>query len=147
LQLELDAQRLPYAELLELFFSLHDPSRPAHGRQYRSAVFTHSDEQRRLAEAARDRRLSAGRPLHTAIEPLREFFLAEDYHQKYRLRRHPELIAALGLTDADLVSSTLAARLNGYVAEPSEEQLAALASQALPAAALAKLRAILAGRF
>ena len=140
LQLEFDAERLPYAALLELTAGLHDGSRPAHSRQYRSAIFTHSDEQLRAALAAR-------KGAHTAVEPLREFFQAEDYHQKYRLRRHPALIAELGFSDSDLVSSTLAARLNGFVAAPSEEQLVAFRSASLPAAALAKLEAILAGRF
>ena len=147
LQIEFDADRLPYPELLDIFFSLHDPSRPAHSRQYRSAIFTHLDEQRRRAEAARDRRLARGKSVHTAVEPLREFFQAEDYHQKHRLRRHPELIELLGFTDHDLVRSTLAARLNGFVAAPSEEQLAALATEPLAAPAVAKLRAILEGRF
>ena len=84
-----------------------------------SAIFVHDEEQRRLAAASRDARArQIGRELHTEILPA-AFYLAEDYHQKYRLRRFPELMAefdAMYPDGGDFVASPAAARVNGYVA-------------------------------
>jgi peptide-methionine (S)-S-oxide reductase len=68
---------------------MHDPTqvdRQGHdvGDQYRSVIFTHSDEQRRAAEASRDRAQPRfDRPIATQIEPTPAFWPAEDYHQRY----------------------------------------------------------------
>lgn len=84
-----------------------------------SAIFWHDAEQRRLAVASRDagsRRL--GREIYTEILPADAFHLAEDYHQKYMLRRSPELMAdfaAMYPDAAGFVASTAAARVNGYL--------------------------------
>jgi peptide-methionine (S)-S-oxide reductase len=86
-----DPTIIGYGELVETFFSLHDPTTknrqgPDVGSQYRSAIFFHSDDQRRIAENIRDRLADEdafGRPIVTAIEPARQFWEAEAYHQKY----------------------------------------------------------------
>jgi peptide-methionine (S)-S-oxide reductase len=87
--------------------------------QYRSIIFYHDEEQRRLAEETREREAAKrGREILTQIVSFSEFYLAEDYHQKYRLRQVPELIhefQALYPDVTDLVNSTAAARVNGYV--------------------------------
>lgn len=78
-----------YEQLLEVFWAMHDPTQvdrqgPDIGDQYRSAVFTHSDEQRRIAEASRERAQARfDRPIATEIVPAGPFWPAEGYHQRY----------------------------------------------------------------
>ncbi|QDV05426.1 Peptide methionine sulfoxide reductase MsrA [Planctomycetes bacterium Poly30] len=83
-----------YEELVAVFFRSHNPCREAWSTQYRSAVFPRSKEQREAAEAeaARVARKSGG-AIETGIEDFSGFTLAEDYHQKYRLRHVPRALA------------------------------------------------------
>jgi len=92
-----DPQRISYEQLLDVFFDAHDPTqlnRQASdvGTQYRSAIFYAGEAQKQAAEA-KIRELSAAgkypRPIVTTLEPLVEFFPAEDYHQDYA-RQNPE---------------------------------------------------------
>ena len=88
-----DPQRVSYEELLRHFWEAHDPTQGMRqgndmGSQYRSVIFTHSDQQRAAAEASRDmyqRELSkAGYgQITTEIPPAGDFYFAEDYHQQY----------------------------------------------------------------
>jgi peptide-methionine (S)-S-oxide reductase len=84
-----DPSKVTYAQLLNAFWSLHDPTQvnrqgPDVGDQYRSAVFTYSDEQQREALASRDaEQASHKRPIATQILPAPKFFKAEEYHQRY----------------------------------------------------------------
>jgi len=112
-QIDYDPERITYAELLEVFWKEHDPARRPSCRQYAAFVFVHDEEQERLA---RESRRSLGRPVFTEIRTAARFWRAEDYHQKYRLRRDPERTAALAAhfgSDRAMVDSTAAARLNG----------------------------------
>ncbi len=94
-EVEFDASRISYESLVREFFALHDPTQvnrqgPDVGRQYRSVVFVHDEEQRAVAEAVRtelDGSGRFGRPIATAIEPAATFWRAEDYHQQYLARR------------------------------------------------------------
>jgi len=92
-QVTFDPQRVRYGELLELFWQLHDPTQlnrqgPDVGTQYRSAIFTHSEEQRVEAEASREaQRGLHRRPVVTSIEPAATFWRAEEYHQQYLVKR------------------------------------------------------------
>jgi methionine-S-sulfoxide reductase len=119
LQIEFDPTQISYEQLLDIFWKAHDPTSRTWSRQYMAAVFTHSEEQQRLAEATRDRRSrELGAKIHTGVQPLGEFTLAEDYHQKYYLRNDTELfreIRTMYPVDRDLVNSTAAARVNGYL--------------------------------
>jgi peptide-methionine (S)-S-oxide reductase len=91
-----DPAKVSYGELLKAFWEEHDPTQGMrqgadHGTQYRSAILTHSDEQRREAEASRDAvqdRLTAARmgTITTDIRPAGDFFYAEAYHQQYLLK-------------------------------------------------------------
>jgi len=84
-----------------------------------SILFYHTDEQRRLAEESKGREEAArGRALYTEIMPAHVFTPAEDYHQKYTLRYERELWAELKAIyprTEDLIASTAAARINGYL--------------------------------
>lgn len=117
IQIDYDPSRISYAELLDVFFESHHPTHPAYSRQYMSAIFYADEEQRRQALESRQRhaeRLKAR--LHTEIAPLEAFYRAEDYHQKYYLRGHRDLMQPFaGYTEVQFEDSTVAARLNGYV--------------------------------
>jgi peptide-methionine (S)-S-oxide reductase len=89
---------ISYEELLKRFWEGHDPTQGMRqgndvGTQYRSGIYTTSDEQRAAAEASRDRYqealTAAGRGvISTEILPAPEFYYAEDYHQQY-LAKNP----------------------------------------------------------
>jgi len=87
-----DASKVTYGQLLKIHFSIaHDPTtldRQGNdvGRQYRSAIFYANDEQRRIAEAYIKEMNEArvfNAPIVTTLEPLKQFFVAEAYHQNY----------------------------------------------------------------
>lgn len=118
-QVDYDPGVISYGELLEVFWASHTPSVPAWSRQYLNVIFYENDEQRRLAEASRERlAASLGRRVYTAILAATTFTLAEDYHQKYYLQQVPGLLEEWRryYPNLDLVNSRAAARLNGYVA-------------------------------
>ena len=91
---------------------------PSWSRQYMSAVYFHSEEQKRLAVETRNREAAKRKiKIYTEIVPASEFYLAEAYHQKYLLRQRPALMKefnAIYPATEDFVNSTAAARLNGY---------------------------------
>jgi peptide-methionine (S)-S-oxide reductase len=79
-----DAAAASYRDILEVFFAIHDPTTPNRqgndlGTQYRSAIFYHSDEQRRVAQEV----LREIPGAVTELLPAAEFYAAEDYHQEY----------------------------------------------------------------
>jgi peptide-methionine (S)-S-oxide reductase len=89
LRVRFDPALVSFEQLLEVFWAMHDPTQvnrqgPDVGDQYRSAIFTHSDEQQRLAEASREAAQARfDRPIATEITPAGPFYPAEDYHQRY----------------------------------------------------------------
>lgn len=93
-QVTFDAGVVSYEQILELFWLAHDPTTrnrqgPDVGPQYRSLILTHDPAQQRSAEASREAAQERfRRPIVTAIEPLRQFYRAEEYHQDY-LARNP----------------------------------------------------------
>lgn len=89
-----DPAKVPYGKLLEVYWQNVDPLDGAgqfcdRGAPYRPAIFVHDAEQKRLAEAAKAALSASGRfrePIAVAIEPAKEFWAAEDYHQDYYLK-------------------------------------------------------------
>lgn len=90
-QITFDPSAVTYKELLEVFFTIHDPTTLNRqgadvGTQYRSAVFYHTPEQRETAEQVIAEMSAAGvwdSPIVTEVTPLDKFYPAEDYHQDY----------------------------------------------------------------
>jgi peptide methionine sulfoxide reductase msrA/msrB len=90
-QVTFDPTRVSYAELLDTFWSCHDPTTmnrqgPDVGTQYRSAIFVHDAEQDRLAHESMKQAGESGifrRKIVTQIVPAGKFYSAEEYHQKY----------------------------------------------------------------
>ena len=89
-----DPAELGYRDLLAVFFTIHDPTtlnRQGNdaGTQYRSAIFYHSEEQKRVAEEVIARLGKEGifrDPIVTEVTPASQFHVAEDYHQEYFAR-------------------------------------------------------------
>jgi len=125
-QLSFDPELVGYAELLTDFFAWHNACGRAYSRQYRSAIWVQDAEQRRIAEAAKnavERR--EGRKVATAIEDAGRFHLAEDYHQKYWLRGHPEILADLVRYYPEregFLGSTAVARVNGWLSGSTKQE-------------------------
>jgi peptide-methionine (S)-S-oxide reductase len=90
-QVTFDPQVLSYKDLLKVFFTIHDPTtlnRQGNdaGTQYRSAIFYHNDEQKKIAEEVIQEITAAkiwNHPLVTELTPFDQFYIAEDYHQEY----------------------------------------------------------------
>jgi peptide-methionine (S)-S-oxide reductase len=102
-----DPKVVSYEELLRLFWESHDPTQGMRqgndvGTQYRSAIFTYGDAQRRAAEASRERygaelaKAGYGR-ITTEVAEAPEFYYAEDYHQQY-LAKNPDGYCGIGGT-------------------------------------------------
>jgi len=87
-----DPSEVSYAELLDTFWGLHDPTQKNRqgwdiGSQYRSAVFTHSPEQAEIAAESKARaQAQLSRPIATEIVPTSTFWPAEEYHQQYLVK-------------------------------------------------------------
>jgi peptide-methionine (S)-S-oxide reductase len=90
-QIEFDPRIISYEQLVEIFFLSHDPTtlnRQGNdvGTQYRSVIFYHSNDQKRTAEAVKERLEKERiyqRPIITQIIPFTDFYVAEGYHQNY----------------------------------------------------------------
>jgi peptide-methionine (S)-S-oxide reductase len=94
-QVTFDPSKISYDKLLETFWNKHDPTTknrqgPDVGEQYRSVIFYHSEEQKRLAIASKEKLEASGRyrnPVVTEIIPAPKFYPAEEYHQQYLEKR------------------------------------------------------------
>ena len=119
LQIDYDPSKISYEKLLELFWEEHDPTSRSWSRQYKAVVFYHDEEQKRLSVASRDRLAAKlGKTIHTEVLPYSRFYAAEDYHQKYYLRGHRQILKQFQQyysQATDLMNSTAAARVNGYL--------------------------------
>jgi peptide-methionine (S)-S-oxide reductase len=89
-----DPSKVSYREILEVFFTIHDPTTLNRqgadvGTQYRSAIYYHSEEQRRVAEEVMAEITASGiwkNPIVTELTSAPEFYPAEEYHQEYFAR-------------------------------------------------------------
>jgi peptide-methionine (S)-S-oxide reductase len=96
-QVTFDPAKISYREILDIFFSVHDPTTlnqqgADRGTQYRSAVFYHDEQQKAIVEKlVKDLNGSHlwKKPIVTQTVPLDKFYLAEDYHREY-FSQHPE---------------------------------------------------------
>ena len=125
LQVTFDPARLSYQAILEVFFSVHDPTTlnrqgPDSGTQYRSAIFYHDERQRAIANSLiRDLNESHVwmEPIATEVIPLARFYPAEDYHREY-FAQHPEqaYCQMVVLPKVDKFRKQWAKRLKGWSA-------------------------------
>ncbi|MBM2819979.1 MAG: methionine sulfoxide reductase [Nitrosarchaeum sp.] len=90
-QVEFDPSILPYEKLLDVFWQSHDPTSldrqgPDIGKQYRSVIFCHDENQEKIAKQSKenlDHSGKLGKKTVTEIKPAAEFYKAEEYHQQY----------------------------------------------------------------
>jgi peptide-methionine (S)-S-oxide reductase len=90
-QFDFDSNVISFPEILEIYFKTHDPTQLNRqgndvGTQYRSVIFYHSEEQKKIAEelkAKLDHEMIWDKPIVTAIEAFSNFYIAEDYHKDY----------------------------------------------------------------
>ena len=98
IKVEFDPKQISYNDLLEVFWECHNPTTmnrqgPDVGSQYRSAIFYANDEQKQQAEKSKAAQDASGRfsvPIVTEITAASEYYLAEDYHQFYVLKKRGE---------------------------------------------------------
>jgi peptide-methionine (S)-S-oxide reductase len=92
-EIEYDPKLISYEKLLDIFWSIHDPTTPERqgpdiGNQYRSSIFTHNDKQQKTALASKTKaQKKLQDPIVTQIVPATTFWPAEDYHQHYLMKR------------------------------------------------------------
>lgn len=104
-QVTYDPGRVSYEDLLEVFWTIHDPTQkdrqgPDVGHQYRSAIFYHTPEQEAAARASLAALTAPGRhkrEIVTEIVPADPYHLAEDYHQQYGEKRRSSVRSLFGL--------------------------------------------------
>ncbi|XP_012262170.2 peptide methionine sulfoxide reductase [Athalia rosae] len=126
IDLDYNPEIIGYQELLNLFWNNHEYGLTTRiKRQYMSLILWHDEDQKITAEQSREKEQSQrGGSFVTELTKFERFYPAEDYHQKYRLRAHPWLLDKLRLkSNEDILNTTLAAKLNGYLAgavSPSE---------------------------
>jgi peptide-methionine (S)-S-oxide reductase len=90
-QVEFDPKIVTYGELLDVFWDIHDPTQlnrqgPDIGSQYKSVIFYHDEKQRIAAERSKEKLQKSGRfkrQIVTQIAKEKEFYIADEYHQKY----------------------------------------------------------------
>lgn len=89
IQIEYDPKKVKYEELLDTFWKIHDPTTLNKqgldiGTQYRSAIFYHNENQKKAAiESKKKAQKKFKNKIVTEIKPTKEFYKAEEYHQKY----------------------------------------------------------------
>lgn len=95
-QVEYDPEQVSYAQLLAIFWQIHDPTSlnrqgADRGEQYRSAIFFQTPEQEQIAKKSKHQLQVSGkyaRDIVTEIKPASEYYLAEEYHQQYLEKKH-----------------------------------------------------------
>ena len=121
-----DPKKISYGKILQIFFSVvHDPTQlnrqgPDSGTQYRSAIFTSSDEQKKVAEAyiaQLDAAKVFRKPIVTKVGALQGFYPAEDYHQDY-LTLHPSQ-PYIAFNDIPKVENLKKLFADNYVEKPT----------------------------
>ncbi|MDQ3023898.1 MAG: peptide-methionine (S)-S-oxide reductase [bacterium] len=119
IEIDYDPNKVSYTQLLELFWNMHNPVRPSYSQQYKSAVYFHDAEQEQAAREVKARiEKSLSAKLTTELLPLKKFYLAEDYHQKYYMRQYGSFSTAYEMLYPqldDFINSTAVARINGFV--------------------------------
>lgn len=124
-QVEYDPRLISFGELLDIFWSSHDPRQvfgqgPDVGNQYRSIIFVNGTEESRMASVSKEQEQTRSRSsiVTTQILQLGAFHPAEPEHQKFELKQNTFLLQLIGnLPEEELERSNLATKLNGYVAE------------------------------
>lgn len=119
IQINYDPTKISYEELLDIFWSMHNPKIPTYSRQYMSIIFFHNKEQEKLAMKTRTQEIEReNSEVYTEIIPYSKFYLAETYHQKYYMQLVQDFkkeFRTIYPKAKDFMNSTAAAHINGYI--------------------------------
>ncbi|MBX3424523.1 MAG: peptide-methionine (S)-S-oxide reductase MsrA [Pirellulales bacterium] len=130
IQIAYDPRVVTYAELLEVFWKVHDPTTlnrqgPDRGTQYRSVVFYHNDEQRKLAEKYKTKLDESGAypdPIVTEIAKFEKYYPAEEYHQDYFRKNPSNAYCRINtLPKLEKLKKAFADKLKGTKPQPNSE--------------------------
>lgn len=127
IQVDYDPSVISYEDIMRVMWATHNPVGKSYSIQYRNAVWFANEEQKAAAASfASEAAEKHGKPVTTAIEPLGDFWLAEDYHQKYRLRNDFILMSEfqrMFRAEKELLNSTAAMRANAYASGYGSKQM------------------------
>jgi len=119
IQIDYDPSKITYPELLDAFWTGHDPTHRSWCRQYASIIVVRNEEQRRMAEVSKARlAMDRSSTVYTEIVPYNGFTLAENYLQKHRLQLFTEFqdeLKRIYTSPVEFVASTAVDRVNGYL--------------------------------
>jgi len=116
IEFDYDPTLTNYDNILNIFWEQHYPYSKS-SRQYMSAIFYHNQDQKQKAlKSKEEKEKSSNRKIYTVIAPSETFYLAEDYHQKFELQKHSDIVKAFKFkSTSDMINSIAASRVNGYL--------------------------------
>jgi len=118
--MDYDPTVVSYEQLLDVFWSCHDPTYPDYSQRVKPRIYYHDEEQKVVALGSKQLlELKLGKKVFTEIVPATEFYLAELNYQKYMLQQVPELVTdvlpVILNSEGSMTNSTALARINGYI--------------------------------
>ncbi|XP_058462848.1 peptide methionine sulfoxide reductase-like isoform X2 [Malaya genurostris] len=119
IEIHYDPTKINYSDLLDIFWNNHEYRLSVKlKREYMSMIMYHNEEQCQIAKTSKDNQQAKEKNalIATEIIPASTFYPAKSSNQKYRLQGHVDMTQGLGLTPDLLMTSHVAARLNGYLA-------------------------------
>ena len=118
LQVDFDPNEISFEQIVQLFWKSHNPISRARTTQYKSAIwFADEAQQNAITQTVAPLVAKLESELTTEVLPMKKFYVAEDYHQKYILQRNAAVMknfSNMYPRFKDIVDSTAAARLNGF---------------------------------
>jgi len=113
-EVQFDPTVISLEQLFGIFWANHDAT-VQQKKQYISAIYYYTDDEKDAAlQSKQEVQKLSTKPIVTEIVHVNKFHNAEDYHQKYLLRQSGQLFASLKITDVEIITSHVAAKLNGY---------------------------------
>nr|CAD2170693.1 unnamed protein product [Meloidogyne enterolobii] len=123
-EIQFNPELTKFKEIINLFYSKHNFTLPQK-TQYKSVILYVDEEQKKIAleemEKAKEKYTNKNTIFYTFLQKFEKFYQAEDYHQKYWLRCENNIFKELNLTNSQLINSTLATKINGYLGGNSKE--------------------------
>ena len=119
IQIDYDPAKIIYEQLLEIFWNNHNCKLKSSSRRYMSIIFFHNPKQQELAtQSMQKQEKKLDTKIITEIISLTHFYLAEDYHQKFKLQQKKEIsdeVKKIYPNFNDFINSTATARINGFI--------------------------------
>jgi len=118
IEIDFDPEVISYRELLQIFFDSHNPYSQAYSRQYASLILYNNSEQQQIAQEMKEElEAESGREIKTEIKELDRFYLAEDYHQKFRLQQQiafrDHYLSQMSMEE--FINSPAVTKVSGYI--------------------------------